>query len=501
MERINPQNTRLVHTLFMDFVGYSRLSTGAQAEVQTILHELVAATEPYKMAVANHGIILRKTGDGMALVFFDDPLLHEDIAYPLQCACELDSAIKHQVGILQKRVGANFRLRMGVHTGNVIILSGNGEDDVAGDGINMAQRVMDCGDEGHILVSGAVAQKILDDPHWGKLLHDLGTCRVKHEELIHLFNLYGKNTDGTTIGNESIPRAIHVNRERAKERADEASKKLVHDEKEVRKTFAWQTVAGVIGIAALAGVLFLFKTIGEQQHYAKDVVGMSKKVHTLTKAKKDKIAGRDTAGQETTPDLTSEATPSTNPTPSTNANVTNNSVTVPNLIGLTSAEAERQASVVGLSLVPSTENPAQFSPTIPKGSILTQSPTNGMALPTDKKITIVLSLGSQPNIPTMPNAPENPQSNYTGVLIDASNVLMGNNPVALIGPQGQSLLPMINSGPDRGVATQSVGANPLMIMAAGAGAQGVVVNEASARALQSLPENVRTHAFVLTGTR
>jgi class 3 adenylate cyclase len=493
MERINPQNTRLVHTLFMDFVGYSRLSTTAQAEVQTVLHELVARTEPYKIALSNHGLILRKTGDGMAIVFFDDPKIQEDVAYPVQCAIELDSAIKHQAVFLQKRVGANFRLRMGIHSGNVIVVSSAGEDDVAGDGINISQRVMDCGDEGHILVSSAVAQKIIDDGRWSSLLHDLGTCRVKHEELIHLFNLYGKHPDGTALGNEAIPHAIHENRTKASQRAEEASKQLIQDQKEVKKTFVWQAVAGVLGVTAIAGAYFWFKDVGEKDSYAKMAKRVSTKVQKIQQEKK--IKKEEKTATEATP--TAGATPDASPAASPAA-----ISAVPNILGLTRAEAQKNALTMGLQLAESTKSPAQYNPTIPAGSVISQFPAAGGALPTDKQLYVVLSLGPQIATNATPTpALTQPQSIYTGVLIDASKVLTGNNPVALVGPQGQAILPSVASGSDIGQAAQAVGANPLTIVATGAGAQGVVLSDEALQALQNLPETVRSHAFVLTGTR
>src|SRR5438552_4933450 len=164
------------HVLFMDVVGYSKLLLDEQREIQEQLTQIVRNSEQVRAAEAMKKLIRLPTGDGMALVFFNSP------EAPLRCALEVSKALKNY---------ANIRLRMGVHSGSVNeVRDVNGRANVAGGGINTAQRVMDCGDPGHILVSKHAAEDLADSRQWRPYLHDLGVCTVKHGEPIHVANFY-----------------------------------------------------------------------------------------------------------------------------------------------------------------------------------------------------------------------------------------------------------------------------------------------------------------------
>src|SRR6058998_176449 len=90
---------------------------------------------------------------------------------------------------------------MGIHSGPVNrVKDVNDKTNVAGAGINVAQRVLDCGDAGHILLSAHLAEDLAQYRHWQPYLHDLGECEVKHGLGLHLFNLY---KDG--LGNPQVP--------------------------------------------------------------------------------------------------------------------------------------------------------------------------------------------------------------------------------------------------------------------------------------------------------
>jgi class 3 adenylate cyclase len=176
----------MAHVLFMDIVAYSKLPMDQQHKV---LHELQAAvrnTRTFALAQKNDKLISLPTGDGMALVFFGDPEL------PVRCALELGSAFRRN---------PEMKLRMGIHTGPVYHVADiNAARNVAGGGINMAQRVMDCGDGGHILISKTVADVLDQVSTWKTALHDLGEAEVKHGVRVHLYNLY---TDDA--GNRELP--------------------------------------------------------------------------------------------------------------------------------------------------------------------------------------------------------------------------------------------------------------------------------------------------------
>src|SRR6266550_3173284 len=170
---VNPK-LEIAHVLTMDIVEYSTLLITEQSKIMVQLTRLVRETARFRRAEAERKLICLPTGDGMALVFFSD---HEA---PIECAMEISAAIKNHPEI---------RLRMGVHSGPVdVVLNVNERANVAGAGIDIAQRVMDCGDAGHILLSKRVAEDLAPFPRWNPHLHELGECEVKHGRKIGLVN-------------------------------------------------------------------------------------------------------------------------------------------------------------------------------------------------------------------------------------------------------------------------------------------------------------------------
>jgi TolB-like protein/class 3 adenylate cyclase/Flp pilus assembly protein TadD len=185
-ERKPDLHLEIAHVLFMDVVGFSKLLINDQSEILEQLNQLVRETPHFREAEAAGKLIRLSTGDGMALVFSNSP------EAPVECALEISKTLKRYPEI---------QLRMGVHSGPVSALSDvNDRSNVTGAGINMAQRVMDCGDAGHILVSRHVAEDLEHYARWQPLLHDLGECEVKHGVRVHVFNLY---TD--EVGNRGVP--------------------------------------------------------------------------------------------------------------------------------------------------------------------------------------------------------------------------------------------------------------------------------------------------------
>jgi class 3 adenylate cyclase len=166
----------IAHVLFTDVVAYSRMPMDRQKQVMERLQQYVRDSPEFARAQANGKLIRLPTGDGMALVFFGDP------EAPVRCAIEIGRAL---------RADAQIPLRMGIHSGPVYRVADiNANANVAGGGVNTAQRVMDCGDAGHILVSGAVADVLGQISRWTGALHDLGEIAVKHSVRVHVFNLY-----------------------------------------------------------------------------------------------------------------------------------------------------------------------------------------------------------------------------------------------------------------------------------------------------------------------
>src|ERR1700756_5675935 len=166
----------MAYVLFMDIVAYCTLRMEEQQSVLRRFQQAVRNTTEFSRARAEDQLIRLPTGDGMALVFFGDP------EAPARCALELSRNLREHPEV---------KLRMGIHSGSVYRVADiNANRNVAGGGINIAQRVMDCGDAGHILVSKATADVLIEVKRWGSLLHDIGETEVKHKQRLHLFNLW-----------------------------------------------------------------------------------------------------------------------------------------------------------------------------------------------------------------------------------------------------------------------------------------------------------------------
>src|SRR6201993_4702292 len=179
----------IAHLLLIDVVGYSKRLVNEQIEVLQDLNQIVRASECFRAAEASDKLIRVPTGDGMALLFFRSP------EEPVRCALEISRALHgHPL----------FQVRMGVHSGPVNrVTDVNDKTNIAGSGINVAQRVLDCGDAGHILLSAHIAEDLVHYRHWQPYLHDIGECEVKHGLRLHLFNLYKDN-----LGNPQVPEKL-----------------------------------------------------------------------------------------------------------------------------------------------------------------------------------------------------------------------------------------------------------------------------------------------------
>ena len=179
----------IAHVLFIDIVGYSKLLTDEQSEVLQELNQIVRNTEAVREAEAAGHLIILPTGDGMALVFTGS------VEGPAECALEISQALRAQ---------PSLPVRMGIHSGPVQhIRDANARENISGVGINIARRVMDCGDAGHILVSKRFAGDLGQHRRWQPYLHELGDVEVKHGVVVSLVNLYAE-----TIGNPVPPACV-----------------------------------------------------------------------------------------------------------------------------------------------------------------------------------------------------------------------------------------------------------------------------------------------------
>src|SRR5215475_1377049 len=185
-EQKSKRRLEIAHVLFIDIVGYSKLRTNEQSAQMETLREIVRGTEQYRTAKAEGKLLRLPTGDGGALAFRNSP------EAPVLCAEEIAKALKNhpEIGV-----------RMGIHSGPVNEVTDlNEQANIAGAGINIAQRIMDCGDAGHILVSKHAAEDLEQYDQWQPYLHDLGECEGKHGERLNVVNLYNDE-----IGNPAVP--------------------------------------------------------------------------------------------------------------------------------------------------------------------------------------------------------------------------------------------------------------------------------------------------------
>ena len=212
----------IAYVLFIDVVGYSRLLVNEQAEVVNALNQIIRGTAAFQSAESAGKFVRLPSGDGMALAFFTQP------EAPVNCALEITEQLKNH---------PQLQVRMGIHSGPVSAVTDvNDRPIVAGTGINMAQRVMDCGDAGHILVSKRIADDLGQYSRWKGQLHDLGEVEVKHGVKISLANLYTE-----TLGNPQVPEKIREARPGTLFRSSEVG---LH-------TFGDRRRLGLIGAGAL----------------------------------------------------------------------------------------------------------------------------------------------------------------------------------------------------------------------------------------------------------
>ena len=224
----------IAHILFIDTVGYSKLLTKEQRELQNALNKVVHASERFQVAEAAGKLLRLPTGDGMALVFGDS------LESPIICAMEICRAIRDHPG---------FQLRMGIHSGPVTrLVDVNGQSNVAGGGMNMAERVMSCADANHILLSKRAADDLAEYERWRPYLHDLGDCEGKHGAKLSLVNFYTEE-----FGNPDLPARL-----KQKQVSKVSPGNLSPGQRKIL------IVAGLVLLGAISALYFLAHNLGRR---------------------------------------------------------------------------------------------------------------------------------------------------------------------------------------------------------------------------------------------
>jgi len=222
----------IAYVLFIDIVGYSKLVTHEQRRLLDLLNQIVRDSEHFRTAEAKSRLITVPTGDGMALVFYNTP------EAPVECALEISNAANEH---------PELKLRMGIHSGPVSgVVDVSGRANIAGAGINIAQRVMDCGDPGHVLVSKHMAEDLEQYGHWKRNLHDLGECEVKHGVRVAVVNLYTED-----FGNPEVPQKFLQARHKA------AAVPVAAEKARGSRSWIIATAALVLIAALVVGVFLL----------------------------------------------------------------------------------------------------------------------------------------------------------------------------------------------------------------------------------------------------
>src|SRR5213076_1980135 len=220
----------IAHVLFTDIVGYSKLPINEQRALVERLNEIVRSTDEFQAAETAGRLIKIPTGDGITLVFYQSP------EAPVECALEISRALKKH---------PELQLRMGIHSGPVSgVIDVTGKANVAGAGVNIAQRVMDCGDGGHILLSKHVAEDLEQYPHWQPYLHELGECEVKHGVRVSVVSLYTEE-----LGNPAVPEKLKAARVAAA-----AKRKRV-----ALRRLSLGVLALLVAVAAIGFLLFHYR--------------------------------------------------------------------------------------------------------------------------------------------------------------------------------------------------------------------------------------------------
>ena len=220
----------IAHVLFLDIVGYSKLITHEQRLLLELLNQIVREAEHFRTAETNGRLITVPTGDGMAVVFYNTP------EAPVECALEISNAASEH---------PELKLRMGIHSGPVSgVVDVSGRANIAGAGINIAQRVMDCGDAGHILVSKHIAEDLEQYGQWKSHLHDLDDIEVKHGVRVSVVNLYTED-----VGNPEVPQKFREARHKAAV--------AIQEKRAWPKTWIIAAVVAILAALASGGLLLV----------------------------------------------------------------------------------------------------------------------------------------------------------------------------------------------------------------------------------------------------
>lgn len=356
------------HVLFMDIVGYSKLRMNEQAAIQNELSRLVGETPDVQKARKDNKLIIRPTGDGMALIFL------RDMVAPVRCALQVHDALVQDYQKIRRATGVpGIKMRMGIHSGPILMVEDlNAQSDVAGDGIIIAQRVMDCGDAGHILISEDVARDLMKLNPWQNYLSDLGVCRVKHGVPVHLFNLYGRLA-GDFRGNSSTPSKVKVSQD--------------HETQFVRGTVMDRNPALRTSLRVAPFLVILLFVGGAWKFYPPFPNFVNQKI---AQSKKPAAPAKVVKNNGKKPKSGSSGSSR----PSNGVRTVQEAATVPDFVGQPYDEAKSMAEAEGLRVAKSGKS--SFNSTYGEGIVYAQSSPSGTSLSKGRTVHVRVSKGDPP---------------------------------------------------------------------------------------------------------
>ena len=372
----------IAHVLYMDVVGYSRLRMNQQAAAQIELQNLVNASPEVQQAKVERKFICRPAGDGMALLFF------RDLVSPVRTALQIHEEMHRNAAAIQARVGTSLKLRMGIHSGTVLIVADlNDQSDAAGDGINIAQRVMDCGDADHILVSGKVAESLLTVDPWQRYLRDLGLCRVKHGTMVHLYLLHGR-LGGAYYGNVGIPERVRAEQQALDQESARFRGTIFERQPKLKaQLVAWAVLALIVG-----GIGAAWRSVPAFQHAVRDTYARLTKHSAPAKPPVHEAGNhgdhRRTATATGERETRRAARAETSGAPTSR-------VLVPDLMGKGMDEASGILDGSGFHLVKRTSS--GYNTQYGEGLICRQNPQPGSFAPEGTRLAVQISKGDAPD--------------------------------------------------------------------------------------------------------
>ena len=426
----------IAYVVFIDMVGYGKLSDVEQAAAQNCITELIRNMPDVIQGRVEGDLIIRTTGDGMSLLFF------RDLLAPVRVAVQLDEELKVRRAWIESQIGQAMHMRIGLHTGPVFILKNiNNEREVAGEGITIAARIMNCGDAGHILLSQQMADALGRIEPWRKFIQPVGETpaqedaptkggriEIKHDEFLKIYSLHGHFPGRPAFGNELPPTKLFDTKVKSRKKEIERTAKFNQLDRELWIRSYLRIGGMIVGTLAAVGIVGFVKV-----HYnitgADFALALETVKQNVTSALSPDLRSSPLPSGDAPPSLAESPSPTPEPIAKP-AHHSTETDTFDNYVSQSLENAREAAHLEGVTIEVAAKK--EYSDDYPiEDTILRQTPDGGTPRRGRRKITVVVSRGLPLPTPdpaetptaTPGEAPAAPVSEYTGVLIDAKGAL------------------------------------------------------------------------------